>query len=101
MVVAASALALTIVGDPATANSGCPPVGAVGILRPHARPLVMNAVRRLTSAKIAYPADGSVFTASSVQLDSSCASERSVAGTARVTSVSLFDGAVTADAASI
>jgi murein DD-endopeptidase MepM/ murein hydrolase activator NlpD len=100
IVVASGALLLSVGGHSALASS-CPPVGAVGILLPHARPLVLKTARKLASAKIAYPANGSVFTASSLQLESSCTSERPAAGTARVTSISLFDGAVTADAASI
>src|SRR5262245_61109266 len=49
-------------------QSGCPPVGAVAVLKPHQRPLVLAPVRQLTSAQVAYPADGSVLRAAGVSL---------------------------------
>jgi murein DD-endopeptidase MepM/ murein hydrolase activator NlpD len=71
------------------------------VLLPHQRPLVLAPVRQLTSAQVAYPADGSVLTAAGVSLDSSCNDARQGAGTAQVHGISLFGGAVRASAATV
>jgi murein DD-endopeptidase MepM/ murein hydrolase activator NlpD len=82
-------------------QSGCPPVGAAGLLLPH-RPLtVLAPQRQLTTAQVAYPADGSVLTASAVSLDASCSDTRQGGGTAQVRGISLFGGAVTASTATV
>jgi murein DD-endopeptidase MepM/ murein hydrolase activator NlpD len=83
------------------AQSGCPPVGAAAILLPHSRPTVLAPLRQLTSAQVAYPADGSVLTATGVSLDSSCSDVRQGGGTAQVRGISLFGGAITASTATV
>jgi murein DD-endopeptidase MepM/ murein hydrolase activator NlpD len=89
---------LAIAGAP---QSGCPPVGAVGLLLPHQRPVVLAPERQLTTAQVAYPADGSIMTAAGLSLDSTCSDMRPTGGTAEVRGVSLFGGAVTAHSATI
>jgi len=81
--------------------SGCPPVGAVGLLLPHRRPVVLAPERQLTTAQVAYPADGSILTAAGLSLDSTCTDTRPTGGTAQLRGVSLFDGAVTARTATL
>jgi murein DD-endopeptidase MepM/ murein hydrolase activator NlpD len=82
-------------------KAGCPPVGAVGLLLPHQRPVVLAPGRQLTTAQVAYPADGSILTASGLSFDSSCSETRPTGGTAQVRGVSLFGGAITARAATV
>jgi murein DD-endopeptidase MepM/ murein hydrolase activator NlpD len=89
---------LAIAGAP---QSGCPPVGAVGLLLPHQRPVVLAPDRQLTTAQVAYPADGSILTAAGLSLDSACSETRPTGGTAQVRGVSLFGGAVTARSATV
>src|SRR4051812_24508037 len=83
-------------------QSGCPAVGAVGLLLPHhSAPLVLAPARTLSSASLLYPSDGTVLSASSLQLDGSCNDTRPAAGTAQLRSLSLFGGVVTARAATL
>ena len=84
----------------AAPQSGCPSVGAIGILPPHSRPVVLAPGRALTTAQVAYPADGSILTAAGLSLDSTC-NETRAGGTAQVRGVSLFGGAVTAHSATV
>ena len=93
-------VAATLAVAPAP-QSGCPPVGAASVLLPHQRPLVLAPQRQLTSAQVAYPADGSIITASGVSIDASCTSARQGDGTAQVRGISLFGGAVTASTATV
>jgi murein DD-endopeptidase MepM/ murein hydrolase activator NlpD len=81
--------------------SGCPPVGAVGLLLPHQRPVVLAPERQLTTAQVAYPADGSILTAAGLSLDSTCTDTRPAGGTAQVRGISLFGGAITARTATL
>jgi murein DD-endopeptidase MepM/ murein hydrolase activator NlpD len=92
------AATLAVAGTP---QAGCPPVGAVGLLRPHQRPVVLAPERQLTTAQVAYPADGSILTAAGLSLDSTCSETRPTGGTAQLRGVSLFGGAVTARSATI
>jgi murein DD-endopeptidase MepM/ murein hydrolase activator NlpD len=77
-------------------QSGCPAVGAAGVAFPHRPTLVLAPVRRLSTARLSYPADGSVVSAAGLSLEVSCAGVRPASGTAEVRSLSLFGGAVTA-----
>src|SRR5439155_22063015 len=63
--------------------------------------VVLAPERLLTTAQVAYPADGSIFTAAGLSLDSTCTDSRPAGGTAQVRGVSLFGGAVTARAATV
>jgi murein DD-endopeptidase MepM/ murein hydrolase activator NlpD len=78
-------------------SSGCP-VGAVAVLLPHRTPLAVGplaATPDTTAALslLAYPANGSVVTASSVSVaQGGCSGD----ATAQVAALSLFGGAVTA-----
>src|SRR5437763_1446552 len=85
----------------AAPQSGCPSVGAVGLLFPHRRPVVLAPGRQLSTAQVAYPADGSILTATSLSLGTSCSETRPVGGTAQVRGISLFGGAVTAQTATL
>jgi murein DD-endopeptidase MepM/ murein hydrolase activator NlpD len=85
----------------AAPQAGCPPVGAVGLLFPHQRPVVLAPQRQLSSAYVAYPADGSVLTASTLSLDTTCTDAHPTGGTAEVRGLSLFGGVVTARAATL
>jgi murein DD-endopeptidase MepM/ murein hydrolase activator NlpD len=87
-----------------TPAAGCPPVGAVGLLRPHRALLALTASRSLATApaaEIAYPSDGSVFTAAGLDLGQSCTDSHPIAGTAEVRNVSLFGGVVTASSVTL
>jgi len=97
---ASTPAAATLAAAPAPA-SGCPPVGAVAVLRPHQRPLVLAPARRLAGAEVAYPGDGSILTAEGFSLATSCTASRPAGGTAQIRGLSLFDGAVTARAATL
>src|SRR5438874_2951107 len=85
----------------AAPQSGCPPVGAVGLLLPHRRPVVLAPNRQLATAQVAYPADGSILTAAGLSLGTSCSETHPVGGTAQVRGISLFGGAVTAQTATL
>ena len=85
----------------AAPQSGCPPVGAVGLLLPHRRPVVLAPNRQLATAQVAYPADGSILTAAGLSLGTSCSETHPVGGTAQVRGISLFGGAVTARTATL
>jgi len=95
---APAAATLAIAGAP---QSGCPPVGAVGLLLPHQRPVVLAPLRQLTTAQVSYPADGSVLTASALSLDTTCTDAHPTGGSAQVRDISLFEGAVTARSATL
>jgi murein DD-endopeptidase MepM/ murein hydrolase activator NlpD len=95
-----TAAAATLVVAPRP-RSGCPAVGAVGVAFPNRPTLVLAPVRRLSTARLAYPADGSVVSAAGLNLDISCAGVRPASGTAEVHALSLFDGAVTAGSVTI
>ena len=76
-------------------------MGAAALLLPHQRPIVLAPLRQLTTAQVAYPADGSVLTAAGLSLDSSCSDARPGGGNAQVRGISLFGGAVTASTATV
>lgn len=82
-------------------QSGCAPAGAVGLLLPHRRPVVLAPERQLTTAHVAYPSDGSVLTATGVSIATSCNDTHPIGGTAQVRGISLFGGAVTASTATL
>jgi len=93
--------AATTLAVAAAPESGCPPVGAVGLLLPHQRPLVLAPQRVLSAAEVAYPSDGSILTASGLSLDSTCTDAHPTGGSAQVRGISLFGGAVTARSATV
>ena len=97
---AAAPAAATLAAAPKP-QSGCPPVGAAGLLLPHQRPIVLAPGRQLTTAQVAYPADGSIMTAAGLSLDTPCTDARPGGGNAQVRGVSLFGGAVTASTATV
>jgi Peptidase family M23 len=79
---------------------GCPLVGAA-ILLPHRDPLVLGPIAgsRLDAVRLSlrYPADGSIVAASTVTLnESACTERRPAHARARLRSLSLFAGAITA-----
>jgi murein DD-endopeptidase MepM/ murein hydrolase activator NlpD len=84
-----------------TPASGCSPVGAAALLPPHSRPVVLTPQGQLSAAQIAYPSDGSILSAAGVTLGSSCTGSRSSGGTARLSGVSMFGGAVTASSVTV
>jgi murein DD-endopeptidase MepM/ murein hydrolase activator NlpD len=99
VVAPATPVAATLEAASAPEN-GCPSVGAMGILQPHEGPLVLMPARRLESATIAYPSDGSIVSAAEVVVGA-CNGNRPATGVEEVRSVALFGGAVTAKTAAV
>ncbi|MGZ6638666.1 MAG: choice-of-anchor P family protein [Solirubrobacteraceae bacterium] len=91
---------MTPVGRPI---GGCLLVGGLALFGPGRPPLVIGPVAQAPGVKVAglgafsYPADGSIATASAVNLRANdCGGSRPASGSATVQSLSLFGGEVTA-----
>jgi len=93
----ARAAGATLAAVPAPAP-GCVKVGAIGVLRPRRPALVLASARSLAAARLVYPASGAILRSAGLTVDVACDPARPATGTARLRLVSLFGGAVTADA---